>query len=167
MGTKVPGYKRSQEQKFRGTPRTKGPGNESSLKLSFPENEKFLVTKGPGNESSWNFRSWGTKVLHSDLSFLWTKGLGYEKSVIPLYSISIRLQAVVLIAYQWYVVKCNPLTYLTVDSWASKSSRQHSTPLRNTRNTVQLVQCKTVKFISPELQAQKWTQFIKDLGSHR
>jgi len=41
-----------------------------------------MGTKGPGNESSWNFRSWGTKVLHRDLSSLGTKGLGYEKSVI-------------------------------------------------------------------------------------
>jgi len=44
---------------------------------------KFPRTKGPGNESSWNFRSWGTKVLHRDLLFLGTKGLVYEKSVIP------------------------------------------------------------------------------------
>jgi len=34
-----------------------------------------MGTKGP--------RVPGTKVFHSDLSFLGTKGLGYEKSVIP------------------------------------------------------------------------------------
>jgi len=43
--------------------------------------------KVPGNDSSrelsFNFRSWGTEVLHRDLSFLGTKGLGYEKSVVP------------------------------------------------------------------------------------
>jgi len=34
-----------------------------------------MGTKGPGVP--------GTKVFHSDLSFPRTKGLGYEKSVIP------------------------------------------------------------------------------------
>ena len=51
MGMKVPGYERSQERKFPGTfvlrdrkfPRTKGPGNESSRELSFPENESETV----------------------------------------------------------------------------------------------------------------------------
>ena len=66
MGTKVPGYERSQERKFPGT--------------FVPRERKFPGTKGLGNESS--FRSRGTKVLHRDLSFLGTKGLGYEKSVI-------------------------------------------------------------------------------------
>ena len=70
MGTKVPGYERSQERKF---PRT-----------FVLRERKFPGTKGPGNESSWNFHSWGTKVLHRDLSFLGTKGLGYEKSVIQI-----------------------------------------------------------------------------------
>ena len=78
MGTKVPGYERSQEQKelsFSGNvPFVLG--NESSRE------RKFSRTKGSGNESSGNFRSWLTKVLHRDLSFLGTKGLGYEKSVI-------------------------------------------------------------------------------------
>jgi len=47
-----------------------------------PGNFRSPRTKVPGNESSWNFRSWGMKVLHRDLSFVGTKGLGYEKSVI-------------------------------------------------------------------------------------
>jgi len=53
MGTKVPGYQRSQERKFPGTfvlwegkfPRTKGPGNES-----FPENESSRERKVPGTK---------------------------------------------------------------------------------------------------------------------
>jgi len=64
-GTKVPENERARERKFQG-PGTKGSGNKSS-----------------GNKSSGNCRSWGTKVLNRDLSFLGTKGLGYEKSVIP------------------------------------------------------------------------------------
>ena len=62
MGTKVPEKERARERMFPGT-------------------------NGPGNESSWNFPSWGTKVLHRDLLFLGTKGLRYEKSVIPLDSL--------------------------------------------------------------------------------
>jgi len=46
-----------------------------------------MGTKVPGyersrNESSGERKGPGTKVLHRDLSFLGTKGLGYEKSVI-------------------------------------------------------------------------------------
>ena len=40
--------------------------------------------KGPGTKVPGSFRSLGMKVLHRDLSFLGTKGLGYEKSVIRL-----------------------------------------------------------------------------------
>jgi len=68
MGTKVPVNERSRERKFPGT--------------FVPRERKFPGTKGPRNESSRNFRSLGTKVLHRDFSFLGTKGLGYEKSVI-------------------------------------------------------------------------------------
>jgi len=53
----------------------KVPGNESSRERKVPGR------KVPG---TWNFRSPGTKVHHRDLSFLGTKGLGYEKSVIRL-----------------------------------------------------------------------------------
>jgi len=70
MGTKVPVNERSRERKFPGT--------------FVPRERKFMGTKGPRNESSRNFRSLGTKVLHRDFSFLGTKGLGYEKSVIRL-----------------------------------------------------------------------------------
>jgi len=82
MGTKVPGDEKSPERKFPGTSvlrerkfwRTKGPGNESSRELLFPENESSREQKVPG-----------TKVeLHRDLSFLGTRGLGYEKSVIHI-----------------------------------------------------------------------------------
>ena len=45
-----------------------------------------MGTKVPVNE-----RSLGTKVLHRDFSFLGTKGLGYEKSVIPITNTEIRL----------------------------------------------------------------------------
>ena len=42
-----------------------------------PPNERSLGRKVP-----WNFLSPGTKVLHRNLSFLGTKGLGYKESVI-------------------------------------------------------------------------------------
>jgi len=64
------------------SPGTKGPRNESSQELSFSGNESSQERKGPGTKVPGNFRSWGMKVLHRDLSFLGTKGLGYEKSVI-------------------------------------------------------------------------------------
>ena len=111
-GTKVPENEKSRKRKFLGTkgPGNESfqelsfPGNESSRERKGPgtkvlgnaRERKFPGTKSLGNESSrelpgtkvnessWNFRSWGTKVLHRDLSFLGTKGLGYEKSVIPL-----------------------------------------------------------------------------------
>ena len=84
MGTKVPGYERSQERKFPGTfvprerkfPRTKRPGKERSWE------RKFLELSFLGND----------KVLHRDLSFLGTKGLGYEKSVIHDHSRDIIVQ---------------------------------------------------------------------------
>ena len=84
MGTKVPVNERSRERKF--------PGNERFRERKFPgtfvpRERKFPGTKGPSNESSRNFRSLGTKVLHRDFSFLGTKGLGYEKSVILLGSV--------------------------------------------------------------------------------
>jgi len=47
-----------------------------------PENERARERKFKGTKVPWNFCSLGTKVLHRDLSFLGTKGLGYEKSVI-------------------------------------------------------------------------------------
>jgi len=75
MGTKVPGNERSWKRKFPGTfvpPRTKEPGNESST--------EFRNQRSRGRKFSGTFV--GTKVLHRDLSFLGTKGLGYEKSVI-------------------------------------------------------------------------------------
>jgi len=86
MGTKVPGYERSQERKFPGTfvlreqmfPRMKVPGNFRSPRTKVPGNERSRERK------FLNFRSWGTKVLHRDLSFLGTKGLGYEKTVIRI-----------------------------------------------------------------------------------
>ena len=61
---KVPENERARERKY-----------ESSRKLSFPENESSGERKVPGTKM---------KVLHRDLLFLGTKGLGYEKSVIPL-----------------------------------------------------------------------------------
>jgi len=60
----------------------KVPWNESSQELSFSGNESSRERKGPRTKDPGNFRSWGTKVLHRDLSFLGTNGLGYEKSVI-------------------------------------------------------------------------------------
>jgi len=65
MVTKVPG----------NDPRTKGHGNESS---SIPREQKFRGTKVSRELS--NFHSSGTKVLHRDLSFLGTKGIGTKKS---------------------------------------------------------------------------------------
>jgi len=69
-GTKVPENKRAPGTKVPGnfpSPRTKVPGNERSRERKVPK------LSSPGNER---------KVLHRDLSFLGTKGLGYEKSVI-------------------------------------------------------------------------------------
>jgi len=44
--------------------------------MKVPGNDRSRERKFLGNER-------GTKVLHRDLSFLGTKGLAYEKSVIP------------------------------------------------------------------------------------
>jgi len=80
MGTKVPGYERSLGTKvprnFR-SPGTKVPENERARELKFqgtfgPRERKFPGTKSPGNL--------GNESSHRDLSFLGTKGLGYEKS---------------------------------------------------------------------------------------
>ena len=72
-GTNVPGNGKSWERKFLGT---KGPGNESS------QERKALGTKVPGNKRSRERMFSGTNVPHRDYSFLGTKGLEYEKSVI-------------------------------------------------------------------------------------
>ena len=85
-GPFVPRNFRSQDFSFPGTFvlrerkfwRTKGPGNFRSPRTKVPGNERFQEQK------FLELRSWGTKVLHRDLSFLGTKGLGYEKSVIRL-----------------------------------------------------------------------------------
>ena len=74
MGTKVQGNERSWERKFQ---------ERKFQELSFHDNKSSRERKGPGTKVPWHFRSSGTKVLHRDLSFLGTKGLGYEKSVIP------------------------------------------------------------------------------------
>jgi len=88
MGTKVPGYERSQELSFSGNESSrerKGPGTKV---LSFhgtfiPGEQKFPGTKGPGTfvPPEWKFsigtfRSWerkvlGTKVCNSKCCHLW------------------------------------------------------------------------------------------------
>jgi len=70
LGTKSSGNENSSERKVeRNFPRMKGPGNESSIEVSFS-----------GNESSRERKVSGTKVPHRDYLFLGTKGLGHEKS---------------------------------------------------------------------------------------
>jgi len=73
MGRKVPGNERSREGTFvpreRKVPGTKVPWN-------FPGNKSSL----PGTKVPWRLE---LSFLHRDLSFLGTKGLGYERSVIP------------------------------------------------------------------------------------
>jgi len=81
---------RAQDLSF---PRTNSPYGELSFpRLFVPGNFRSLGTKVPGNESSL----WRTKVLHRDLSFLGTKGLGYEKSVIPQQLLSSYTKLLVL-----------------------------------------------------------------------
>jgi len=55
---------------------TRVPGNER------PAERKFPGTKSPGNESFRERKISGTNVPHRHYSFLRTKGLGYDKSVI-------------------------------------------------------------------------------------
>jgi len=81
METKVPGNERSREQKFPGTFVLREL-NERAQERKFQGTFAPRERKVPGTKVPGNFRSWGPKVLHRDLSFLGTKGLGYEKSVI-------------------------------------------------------------------------------------
>ena len=82
MGTKVPGYERSQERKFPGT---FVPRERKGLGTKVPGNFRSPRTKVPGNEWSRERKFLELSFLENesrDLSFLGTKGLGYEKSVI-------------------------------------------------------------------------------------
>jgi len=73
MGTKVPRYERSQERKFQGT--------------FVPRERKVPGKKVPGTFVPGEKR----KVLHRHLLFLGTKGLVYEKSVIPVIQLQLGI----------------------------------------------------------------------------
>ena len=120
MGTKVPGYERSQERKF--------PGTFVPRERKFPGNERARERKGPGTKVPGNFRSQprerkvsGTKVPHKDYSFLGTKGLGHEKSRNRRQWVAKVPNAVEILPKIWTAwVRCTNVT----DRWQT-DGRQH------------------------------------------